>query len=205
MAAERGTIWNLKGNMIGACNCDWGCPCNFNAPPTYGWCQGTYVWHIQVGRFGDVSLDGLYTTWSGQSPGPLHEGHVTTQMVIDDRADERQREAILTLFNGEHGGPFAIFAAVTETVLHPIFARFDCSMNGLESRVRVPGVLEMSLTTIKNPVTGAPEEVKLVKPTGFTSLEADIGATTIYHYSGGFQHDHSGKYGEFAPFEYSGP
>lgn len=78
-------------------------------------------------------------------------------------------------------------------------------MNGLESRVRVPGVLEIGLTTIKNPVTGEPEEVKLVKPTGFTSTESDLGASTVCRYAGGLQHDVSGKYAEFAPFEYSGP
>ncbi|MCH7605954.1 MAG: DUF1326 domain-containing protein, partial [Chloroflexi bacterium] len=46
------TSWHMKGNMIGACSCDWGCPCNFDAPPTNGWCQGTYAWHIQDGQFG---------------------------------------------------------------------------------------------------------------------------------------------------------
>ena len=191
--------------MIGACSCDWGCPCNFDARPTYGWCQGTYAWHIEKGWFGDVSLDGLYMSWSGESPGPMHEGHVTTQVVVDARADGRQREAILTLFLGEHGGPFAIFVAVTETALDPIFAPFEASIDGLKSWVKVPGVLEINLTSIKNPVTGEREEIHLVKPTGFTSQKAEMCASTVYRFTGGFQHDHSGKYAEFAPFDYSGP
>ena len=130
---------------------------------------------------------------------------LTTQLVVDARADDQQREAILRLFKGEDGGPFAIFAAVTETVLDPILAQFEAAMNGLESWVRVPDVLELGLTTVKNPVTGEPEELNLIKPTGFTSKEADLGASTVYRFTGGFQHDHSGKYAEFAPFEYSGP
>src|SRR5215471_113169 len=28
--------YHIKGVLLGACNCDWGCPCNFEAPPTYG-------------------------------------------------------------------------------------------------------------------------------------------------------------------------
>ena len=28
--------WELKGTVVVACNCDYGCPCNFNAPPTNG-------------------------------------------------------------------------------------------------------------------------------------------------------------------------
>ena len=205
MATQTGTTWRLKGSMIGACNCDWGCPCNFDARPTNGFCHGTYLWHIQEGHFGDVPLGGLFMSWSGQAPGAVHEGHLTTQVIIDAKANDKQREAILRLFKGQDGGPFAIFAAVTETVLDPIFAQFEGSMNGLDSRITVPGVLELALTTIKNPVTGQPEEVKLVKPTGFTSNNTDLGATTVYRYTGGFQHEHSGKYGEFAPFEYSGP
>ncbi len=200
-----GIQWHLRGHMVGACSCDWGCPCNFNARPTNGWCQGTYAWQIEDGQFGEINLTGLHFIWSGESPGPIHEGHVTTQVVIDSKADSQQREALLRLFQGKDGGPFAIFAAITETVLEPIFAPFEASMDGLESRVSVPGVLEIALTTIKNPVTGEPEELNLVKPTGFTSKSADLGTPTTYRFTGGFQHDHPGKYAEFAPFEYSGP
>jgi len=169
------------------------------------WEISAYIWHIQEGRYGDVVLDGLYMILAGQFPGPVHEGHGTAQAVIDVRADEQQREALLALLAGEAGGPFAIFAAVTETTSDPIFAPFEASINGLASWVSVPGVLELGLTTIKNPVTGEAEEIKLVKPTGFTSTESELGASTVYRFTGGFQHDHSGKYAEFVPFEYSGP
>jgi hypothetical protein len=43
----------MKGILLGACNCDWGCPCSFNAPPTHGKCEGGYLWHIEEGKFGD--------------------------------------------------------------------------------------------------------------------------------------------------------
>ena len=106
--------WHLNGELIGACNCDWGCPCNFNARPTNGWCQGTYAWQIEDGKFGEINLTGLHFIWSGASPGPIHEGHVTAQVVIDSKANSQQREALLRLFHGKDGGPFAIFAAITE-------------------------------------------------------------------------------------------
>ena len=69
MATSTGTSWSLKGTIIGACSCNWGCPCNFNAPPTYGHCHGAYVWQIQEGQFGDVHLNGLCMGWAGESPG----------------------------------------------------------------------------------------------------------------------------------------
>jgi len=106
---------------------------------------------------------------------------------------------------GQIGGPFAIFATVTETELDPIFAPFDVTIDGLSSTVSAPGALEVSLTTIKNPVTGVPEELTLVKPTGFTAKESQLGASEVYRSTGGLKHDHSGKYGEFSAFEYSWP
>ncbi|MGI0024025.1 MAG: DUF1326 domain-containing protein, partial [Nitrososphaera sp.] len=30
--------WYLKADYVETCNCDFGCPCNFNGFPTYGYC-----------------------------------------------------------------------------------------------------------------------------------------------------------------------
>ena len=107
-----GAQWRIKGSLPAGCNCDWGCPCNFNAPPTYGNCEGPYVWHIDEGRLGDVSLDGLWVCIAQSFPGALHEGQGTCQFIIGARADDRQREARLTLLNGDVGGVFEIFASI---------------------------------------------------------------------------------------------
>ena len=29
-----GVEWRLTGEEMSNCNCAWGCPCQFNAPPT---------------------------------------------------------------------------------------------------------------------------------------------------------------------------
>ena len=119
-------------------------------------------------------------------------------------ADEAQRAALLSLLSGRFAGPFEILASVTEKELDPIIAPFNTVIDGLSSRVSVPEVLEIGLVSIKNPVTGEPEDLKLVKKTGFTSTGTELGSTTVYKFTGGFSHDHSGKYGEFAEFEYQG-
>jgi hypothetical protein len=51
--------WTLKGQVVVACNCDYGCPCNFNARPTHGKCEGGWTWHVEVGAYGGVDLGGL--------------------------------------------------------------------------------------------------------------------------------------------------
>jgi len=42
-------------------------------------------------------------------------------------------------------------------------------IDGLNSRVDIPGVLDLGLTSIENPVTGEPEQLTLVKGTGTSS------------------------------------
>ena len=72
-------------------------------------------------------------------------------------------------------------------------------MNGLNTQLRLPGVLELGLASIKDPVTGEPEEILLVRPSGFTS-PSGLGRSTVCRYTGGFQHGVSGIYAEFAPY-----
>ena len=31
--------WEIKAREFGNCNCDYGCPCQFNALPTHGHCR----------------------------------------------------------------------------------------------------------------------------------------------------------------------
>ena len=51
--------WSLEAEYVEYCNCDFGCPCETNAPPTHGICTGAIAFKITKGRCDDVSLDGL--------------------------------------------------------------------------------------------------------------------------------------------------
>ena len=50
--------WMLKGRKLGNCSCDYGCPCEFNGPPTLDFCEGLEAMEIDEGYFGDVRLNG---------------------------------------------------------------------------------------------------------------------------------------------------
>ena len=102
--------WSLRGHVILACNCDYGCPCNFNGLPTTGKCEGNWNWHIEDGRYGDVPLSGLTFGVAVNWPRAIHEGNGEAMIVIDENADERQRRAITTLISGRAGGPWKIIA-----------------------------------------------------------------------------------------------
>ncbi len=80
--------WMIRGPKMVSCNCDYGCPCEFLAPPTRDICEGFDAMEIAEGWFGDVRLDGLRIASTYHWPGPVHEGKGVTQGVIDARATE---------------------------------------------------------------------------------------------------------------------
>ena len=110
------SAWNLAGRVVIACNCDLGCPCNFNARPSHGKCEGGWIWSIDNGTIDGVSVDSLGVALYADWPGAIHEGGGRAVAYLDDRADERQRAALTRLLRGEVGGPWAIFSKTYELV-----------------------------------------------------------------------------------------
>ena len=114
------TDWLIKGPKISSCNCDYGCPCEFNAPPTYDICEGLEAHLIEEGYFGEIRLDGLVVVARYRWPGPVHEGHGIVQGIIDERATAAQREALGKILDGEEQEPntaFNIYASTFDDVL----------------------------------------------------------------------------------------
>lgn len=168
------TKWSLEADFLQACNCDYGCPCEFSAPPTRGFCEGTGAWSIVKGHFGEVKLDGIGVCFAAHWPKAIHEGGGTLALFIDERATPQQREAILTICSGKAGGlPFEILAQTFSKVLEPVFAPIRFNMNGRDSSVRIGSQLNLELEPIKNPVTGEPESVSVVHGTGFIFKNAE--------------------------------
>jgi hypothetical protein len=176
--------WRLKGDWIKNCNCAFGCPCDFNAKPTQGFCLGLMGMRIEEGHFGDVRLDGLSFFAMLSFPGPLHEGNGTLQAIIDGRADAKQREALFAILSGEHSDPgtlFQICSLIVTKFLDPVFApiAFEFDLEARRARVSIPGVLETETQPILNPVTGAVHRIAVVVPEGFEHRRGEIASSRI--------------------------
>lgn len=79
--------WKIAGALTEACTCSVPCSCNFGEGPSpHSYCYPFYSYHIRKGNFGDITLDDL-RFGSADLRGGRH-------MFIDERADERQREAL---------------------------------------------------------------------------------------------------------------
>ena len=185
-----------------ACNCAWGCPCNFEEPPSYGSCEGVYHWQVEEGQYQGVDLAGLVISEISKFPEAIHLGNGTSVYLIDERANEEQRQAIETMVRNE--APFSVFIDLTAEFIGFRYVPFQVTIDGINSHAVVPGKLDMHLTPMKNPVTGADELATLNKPTGFTSQVQELCTTSAFTAEAdGLSVNFPGKYAEFCPFEYS--
>ena len=204
MANEK-PAWKLEGLVLVACNCDYGCPCNFNARPSHGKCEGGWTWHVERGAFEDVPLDGLnfsvYVNW----PGAIHEGNGEALVLVDERADTRQRGAIATLVRGGVGGPWGALAWTWPTIHGPMPVPYEVDFKGTASRIKAGAVLEVESMTIRNPVTGAEVHPGVVLPEGIIVKRADLGCSKVFRVREGISMDHSGQYTAVGQFSYTFP
>ena len=176
--------WRLEGEWIKNCNCAFGCPCDFNAPPTHGRCQGLVGMRITKGHFEGTALDGLVFAVTVDFPAALHLGNGAMQPMIDERATPGQREALFKIMSGKHsaeGTLFHIFSLIVTKIHDPVFVPFEFSFDKDRrvAKLIARGVLETEVEPIKNPVTGAEHRIQVVMPDGFEHRGAEVASATI--------------------------
>ncbi|MHC4040172.1 DUF1326 domain-containing protein [Bradyrhizobium sp. 23AC] len=176
--------WRLEGEWMKNCTCAFGCPCDFNARPTQGYCKGLVAMRVTKGHFEGTRLDGLCFAITVDFPGPLHEGNGTIQPIIDERATAEQRQALFDIFSGKHsaeGTLFQIVSMIVTKIHDPVFAPFEFSFDkeGRVAKLVARGVLETDVEPIKNPVTGDPHRIQVVMPEGFEHRAAEVASANI--------------------------
>ena len=176
--------WRLEGEWMKNCNCAFGCPCDFNALPTEGYCKGMVGMRITKGHFEKTKLDGVIFAVTVDFPGALHEGNGQMQPIIDERATPEQREALFNIMSGKfstEGTLFHIFSLIVTKIHDPLFVpiTFTFDRDGRVARLLAKGVLETEVEPIKNPVTGAPHRIQVVMPEGFEHRAAEVASADI--------------------------
>lgn len=176
--------WRLEGEWLKSCNCAYGCPCDFNARPTQGYCKGILGMRITNGFFEDTRLDGLAFFAVVSFPGALHEGNGELQPIIDERATAAQRDALFKIMSGQNsaeGTLFHICSLIVTKMHEPIFApvELEFDIEGRTARLDIPGVLQTNVEPIKNPVTGVPHRIQIVMPEGFEHREGEVASADI--------------------------
>jgi hypothetical protein len=205
--------WYLKGDWFDVCSCDIPCPCYFAQPPTNGSCEGTLVWHVREGRYGDVVLDGLNVLALGAFTGNIWAEGTKAAMGIffDERADQRQREAIQTIFTGGAGGWPQGFAELIGEMrgVETAPVEFDIDPDLSWWSARIPGRVEARGEALAGPTTLPGQRVQVHNPAGSEVGPGTVAtqgvAVTDRAGALAFEWDRSDKSSKHMRFDWSGP
>jgi hypothetical protein len=144
-------LYSLKGTLLEACSCGVLCPCWIGEDPDGGECYAVVGYHFDTGQIRGVDVSDLSLLTVAHIPGNVLAGDWEVVVLVDDRATDEQREAILAAFTGELGGPLADLAELIGTVKGVESAPIRHAIAGGVGSLEVPGMLEAEMEPYRGP------------------------------------------------------
>jgi len=194
--------WQVRGTYFEACNCKSICPCVVLGAPTEGGCTVVIAWHVDSGRYGDLTLDNCNVVFLGATPGHMLETKWKVALYLDEDASPEQRQALGAIFSGQAGGPLAALAPLVGEVLGVKPAPIEFTAEGTKRRLRVGNLVAMDIAAIEGqegkPVTV--ENVPFTPVPGFAAVAAKSEALSVHDH--GFDLEISDRNGFYSPFAY---
>src|SRR5258707_2858772 len=158
--------------------------------------------------FWEHPMDGIRFARLYWWPRAIHEGNGVRRTIVDEQATKEQREALIALDSGQHGGPYwEIFAAVCPNLMEAVFAPITLNVDREKrlATIQIPGIGETNIEPIKNPVTGEEHRARISLPDGFEYKEAEMGNTVHCRVDAGgkFTFELKNTYAQLNAFDWS--
>jgi len=99
--------FRVAGDYFESCTCDVSCNCIFLGEATQDHCDVVIGWHITDGQRDQLDLRGLNAAMVIRSPKRMLDGNWQVAVYLDERATEKQTEALGAIFSGQAGGHLA--------------------------------------------------------------------------------------------------
>jgi len=145
MSSQGVEKWSLKGQYFESCNCEAACPCVFLGSPTEGDCKVLLSWHIEEGSFGAVRLQGLNVAIAIFSPGHMLKVKWKVALYLDERANQKQKDALTKIFAGQSGGPPAALGPFIGEVLGVKSVPIEFKVEGKKRSLVIPQIAQMDI------------------------------------------------------------
>ena len=200
------TSWHMRGSMIELCNCLPGCDCNFRGAPNSpeGNCEAFGCHRVREGRYADIDLTGVTFAIAYWWPGAIHDKGGRAHAFVDCDGDG-QFDALASIIRGEAGHEFfEIFNSTYEAAPTVERATIEATFVGKASSFRVEGAGRGQVEPLRNPVSGAENDVRIVKPGGFIWKDGAVAQSR--HVSvdvPGISFEHAGRHAVLADFDWS--
>jgi len=198
--------WQISGEYFEACSCDSVCPCptsGLAARPTKGSCDAGLVFHVERGRYGSTTLDGLNFAVLLHTPGPMIQGNWIVGLVLDERGSAQQREALTTIASGQGGGPMAALGPLIGTFAGTEAKPIRIESSGMRRSVSISGMLDLAVEGIAGANQGEPIYFDNVGHPAASRLALAKASRSHLHGFGINWDETSGRNnGHFAPFSW---
>jgi hypothetical protein len=167
MSAATQEGYRLEGTMLEICSCAVSCPCFIGEDPDGGECFGVIAFNLEKGEARGVDVSGLTLVNVAYIPGNALDGNWRSVLLIDDRANDDQVDALLDAFGGELGGPLADMAGLVGELVAVERVPIVHDARDAEGSLRVDGKLEAEFGPIQS------------SPDGTTATLHDSAFTTV--------------------------
>ncbi len=203
------TGWNIKGRYMETCNCTFICPCigtNLTARPTEGDCKAAIAMQIEKGEKDGVTLDGISFIVLLYSPGAMADGDIKVGLIVDEKANEAQTEAIGAIATGAAGGPMAALGPLVGEVAGIEKRPITFEVDGMNYAVKAGELIDQAITGVAS-ASAEGEPIYLENTCHPVSPRLALANATrsSFHAFGIDWDDSSGtRNGHFAPFAWNG-
>ena len=141
--------WTMRGEYMESCNCDYLCPCiytNPQGPATNDHCTAAMVFRIDEGNCGGIGLDELKFALVIRSGRVMADGNWVFAGVVDDGANDAQRQALAAIVSGEAGGPPSFIRQNLVSDFRGVeFKPIEFTMSGLQRSAVIPDILAFEI------------------------------------------------------------
>jgi len=201
--------WRVEGQYMETCNCTYLCPCissNLAARPTEGDCKVAIAMKIDKGEKDGVKLDGLSFIVFMHAPKAMGEGGITVGLIVDERANDKQTEAISAIATGAAGGPMAALGPLVGRVAGIEKQPISFDAQGLKRTVKAGKLVDQACEGVPSPARqGEPIYLDNTLHPVNSRLALAKATRSRFHAFGIDWDDSSGtRNGHFAPFAWSG-
>jgi hypothetical protein len=171
--------------------------------PTEGECNVALIFHIESGDYDGTALNGLNVALAVHTPGPMGEGNWSVAAYIDQRADDKQTEALAAIFTGAAGGPMGQLAPLISKNLGARKVPITYRIEGKRRSAEIPNVLHMSVDPLPTAHPSGEIWANIGHPVSPDRLAFATGAAGNIFSDHGLRWDNSGRNAHYAPIRWS--
>jgi hypothetical protein len=132
--------YHLEGRLLEVCNCRVLCPCWIGEDPDNGTCDTIVAWHFDKGTIEDVDVAGSTIVAIAHVPGNILKGNWRAAIYINDKASQKQMDALLQVYTGKLGGPVADLVKLIGEVVSVEKVPITFDVHGGEGTIKVGDV-----------------------------------------------------------------